>query len=209
MAEKLDLTGLAVPFKLENPFVKTESGITLFRRTDLTGNSVSAIRKQLKQVRHHSIIVAVPSKNISISNWAAEDPRIDVLTFDYLSGENILRESTARLAAASDTLLEIPLVSLLNFHGLERSRIVKPIREACTIAFNEGMRVVLSSGSTIPIEMRSPVALQHIGLYLGMNLEYWKESVFRIPDQLVERNQKKMDPNYIAPGIEIVEGDTQ
>lgn len=209
MAAKLGLTGLAVPFKLENPTTKTESGITLFKRTDLTGNSVSADRKQLRQVRQHSIIVAVPFKSIEISNWAAEETRVDLLTFDNLSNENTLRESTARLAAASDTILEIPVSSLLKSHGLSRSRTIKPLREACKTAFKEGMRVVLSSGSTEPIEMRSPVALQYIGLLLGMDIQYWKNSVFEIPSHIIERNQKKMNPDHIARGIEIIGGNNQ
>ena len=206
MAEKLDLTGLAVPLKLENPVLKTESGIVLFKRTDLNGNSVSAMRKQLKQVRQRSIIVAVPMNRIEISNWAAEDTRVDILAYDCMSNENVLRESTARLAATSDTILEIPVCSLLKSKGLDRSRIIKPIREVCSIAFNEGMKVILSSGSTEPFEMRSPVALQHIGLLFGMDLQYWKKSILEFPNQIIERNQKKMDPNYIAPGIEIVGG---
>ncbi|MGD2072627.1 MAG: RNase P subunit p30 family protein, partial [Candidatus Thorarchaeota archaeon] len=148
MAFKLGLTGLAVPYRLETPVVKTKSGITLFRRTDLTGNSLSAVKKQLRQVRHHSIIIAISFKNIEISNWAAVDTRVDLLTFDHLSTENTLRESTARLAAESDTALEIPIFSLLKTTGLRRSRLVKPIREACEIALNTGMKVVLSSGST-------------------------------------------------------------
>lgn len=209
MAEKLGFTGLAVPLKLDNPVMKTESEILLFRRTDLTGNSVSAIRKQVKQVRHHSIIVAAPMKSIEISNWAAEDTRVDILVFDCTSNENVLRESTARLAATSDTVLEIPVTSLLNSKGLERSRIVKPIREVCKIAFKGGMKVVLSSGSTESLEMRSPVALQHIGLLFGMDLQYWKTSILELPNQIIEQNQKKMDPNYIAPGVEVVGSDKE
>ena len=208
-AKKFGFTGLAVPFKLENPIVKTESGILLYRRTDLIGNSVSAVRKQLKQVRQHSIFIAVPFKTIEISNWAAEDRRVDALTFDFSSNDTILRESTARLAAASDTILEIPVAPLLKSHGLDRSRMIKPIREACMIAFNAGMKVILSSGSTIPIEMRSPTALQHIGLLFGMDTQYWKKAVFEVPDQIITQNHKKMDPNHLAPGIEIVRSDNQ
>ena len=207
MAETLGLTGLGVALKLEHPIVKTESGILLYRRTDLTGNSVSAVRKQLRQVRQHSILVAVPFKTIEISNWAAEDTRVDVLTFDFSSNENVLQESTARLAAASDTILEIPVAPLLKSHGLDRSRIIKPIRETCKIAFNAGMKVALSSGSTLPIEMRSPTAFQHIGLLFGMDLQYWKKSIFEVPDQIIAQNQKKMDPSHIASGIELVRGD--
>jgi RNase P/RNase MRP subunit p30 len=209
MAEKLGLTGLGVPLKLEHPVVKTESGILLYRRTDLTGNSISAVRNQLKQVRQHSILVAVPFKTIEISNWAAEDTRVDVLTFDFSSNENVLRESTARLAAASDTLLEIPVAPLLKSHGLDRSKIMKPIRETCKIAFNAGMKVILSSGSTLPIEMRSPTAFQHIGLLFGMDLQYWKKSIFEVPSKIISQNQKKMDSTHIASGIEIVRGDNQ
>ena len=206
MAKKIGLTGLAVPLKLENPVMKTEEEIMLFRRTDLTGNSVSAIRKQLKQVRRHSLIIAVPMISIEISNCAAEDVRVDLLSFDCTSNEKVFRESTARLAAASDTVLEISVSSLLKSKGLERSRIIKPIRDVCKIALNEGMKVILSSGSTEPLEMRSPVALQHIGLLFGMDLQYWKKSSLELPNQIIERNQKKLDPNYIAPGIEVVGG---
>ena len=66
------------------------------------------------------------------------------------------------------------------------------------------MMIVLTSGANSPIELRSPVAMMHIGILLGMEKHYAERAIDEIPSSIVQRNLKKMEQGYVAEGIEIV-----
>lgn len=204
MAIRIGLTGFAVPLPLRNPITKTNDGIVLMTRTDLVGKGVESIKKQLSRIRRQTAVIAVPLSDIEVSNWAAEDSRVDLLTVAELSKENTIRESTAKLAAHNGIALEIPIAPLLRFSGLDRSKVLKVYRESVTTAIGAGMKVVLSSFASEPILMRAPSAMWHIGIILGMDKRQSRECVYQVPDQILSRSEQKMRSQSFAPGIEVV-----
>ncbi|MHA1905075.1 MAG: RNase P subunit p30 family protein [Candidatus Thorarchaeota archaeon] len=204
MAFELGFSGIATPIVQKSSLQPTDSGVTVFSRHNLSGKTLSSVKKQVNSVRKQSLIVTVPLQRTSIVNWAAGDQRIDLFTMDPSSSSRILRKTTARRAASAGAALEISIAPLLDTSGLDRSRIIKVFRETVRIAVAGGMKIVLSSGSNEPIRLRAPSALQHIGLLLGLNIREAKEAVFDIPGQIVKRNEAKMSPDILSPGIEIV-----
>ena len=150
------------------------------------------------------MIVSVPLKSIEITNWAAEDKRVDILTVDP-THENRLRDTTARLASISNTSLEIQIAPLLKSSGLNRSKILKLYRESVSTAMDAGMNVILTSGAIHPMELRSSVAMAHIGILLGMDRAYADNAVSNFPKSIIERNMKKLQPGFVSSGVEILE----
>jgi RNase P/RNase MRP subunit p30 len=128
MAARLRLTGFATFLERGEPFETLESGMDLFTRTDLPENGLRAAKKAVKETRSSAAVIAIPLRGVDIANWAAEDERVDLLTLDKPNNECILRESTARLAAASGTALEVPIRPLLKLSGLARSKVIKVFR---------------------------------------------------------------------------------
>ena len=204
MGRKLDLGGLAVCIQQETPIKTLMDGFRIVKRIEIQGNTLNAMQKQARKLRHRSGIVAVPLRDVDIANWAAKDPRVDLLMPIKPYRERNLRDSTARMAATSRTALELPIYPLLRTTGLSRSKILKAFRGMVRTATRAGMPVLLSSGAPAPLMMRTPLALQCIGRLLGLDAETARNAVMSVPMELVSLNEKRLSDSFIAPGIEIV-----
>jgi len=207
MAGRLGLTGFATSLSLGSPVTRTNEGMVLLTRADITGKGLESVKKQLARVRRRAAIVAVPLSDIEVSNWAAEDSRVDLLAIVELSKEYIIHESTAKLAAETGIALEIPIAPLLETSGLDRSKVLKVYRESVATATSAGMNVVLSSCASEPILMRAPSAVWHIGILLGMDKQHSRETVYQVPDRILSLSERKRSSESITPGIEIVRED--
>ncbi len=179
--------------------------VRVFTRRDLHGRTVNALKTQTNQFRRRNAILAVPLGATSATNWAAEDPRVDLLTVTNLDRKAQLKRSTARFAASSDTALEIPIRPLIRTVGLDRSRYLKAYRETIETALTAEMQVVLSSSAADAYELRSPAGLCYIGTVLGLDRKYVKDSL-EWAKRRVLRNVDRFRPEFIAPGVEIVRG---
>ena len=204
MASKLGLSGFAVVGSLAESSKNLTENMIVYRRVILHGKNINSVRKQIDTTRRKAMIVSVPLKSIEITNWAAEDKRVDLLTADPTQ-ENRLRDTTARLASLSNTSLEIQIAPLLKSTGLNRSKILKSYRESVSTAMDAGMDVVLTSGAIHPMGLRSSVAMAHVGILLGMDRAYADNTVSSIPTSIIERNMEKLQPGFISSGVEILQ----
>jgi RNase P/RNase MRP subunit p30 len=204
MAQKLGFTGIATHNIEGEPEQLFENKFTILKRSDVFGRGLKSLRKQVDNVRRRSMIVSVKLASVETANWAAEDQRVDLLTLDH-SQAHRLRDSTARLAATSDTALEIRIEPLLHLAGLSRSKVIKVYRESIRTAIDSEMQVILSSGALHPLHMRSTMAIRCLGELLGMGSKYAENAIKQAPVDLVERNRRKFGSDYVAEGVEIIQ----
>ena len=203
LAHRIGFTGIAVAGLMDQPFSFLTEGITVYKRVNLTGKGINALRNQIDRVRKNTAIVAVQVGSIDATNWAAEDRRVDLLTLDPLK-DHKLRETTACLASTSLTALELQIAPLLSSSGLHRSKILKAYREAVITTLDAGMGLVLSSGATHPMGLRSPLAMKHIGMLLGIDGTQAERAVHDLPAKIIERSLKRLRPEFINPEVEII-----
>jgi RNase P/RNase MRP subunit p30 len=203
LAHQIGYTGFAVAGLVNQPYRHLAEGVTIYRRDNLTGRGVNSLKNQIERVRKNATIIAVQVGSIDTTNWAAEDQRVDLLTLDP-SKDHKLRATTARLASASLTALELQIAPLLHFSGLQRSKILKGYREAVMTAVGGGMKVILSSGATHPMGLRSPIAMMHIGMLLGLDRALAESAVHEMPMGIVERSMKRLSPEFVSPGVEVI-----
>ena len=204
MANKLGLKGFAVVGLQSEPLKTITADIQVCNRVILHGKSINSVRKQIDKIRRKAMIVSVPLRSIEVTNWAAEDKRVDLLTVDPTQ-DNRLRDTTAHLASITNTHLEIQIAPLLKSSGLNRSKILKSYRESVTTAMDAGMDVVLTSGAIHPMGLRSSVAMAHIGILLGMDRAYADSAASSLPMSIIERNMKKLQPGFVSSGVEILQ----
>lgn len=204
MGRSLDFSGLAVHSNLNRP-EKTVEQMKIYRRVDIKGKSIGSIKKQIGQARNTSVILTLEIGAIDRTNWIVEDGRVDLLTINS-SSEHSLRVTTARLASEAEIALEIQIAPLLHTSGLNRSKMLKTYREAIETAHDNDMMVVITSGTHIPMGLRSPVAMVHIGMLLGLDKSYAQKAIDDFPSVIVHRNLKKLDPSYVGKGVEIIKG---
>jgi len=204
MARQLGFDGFAVQGQIGEPIETREDGFVLLNRYDLPQNSKRGMKNKVKKYRNNAIIITAPLTNVNLANWAAEETTIDMLTLVPPYHEHRLRKTTAKLAASNDTMLEVPIAPLLTTDGMIRARILKAFRESVATAIGSGMAIILSSGATKPLGMRSPRAIQYIGQILGMEAAITKKCVCENTAQVINRNKQKIADGYIQEGIEIV-----
>jgi len=204
MASKLGLIGFAIVGAQSEPLKTVNENLQVCNRVILHGKNINSVRTQIDKIRRKAIIVSVPLRTIDVINWAAEDKRVDLLTVDSTQ-DNRLRDTTARLAAAGNTYLEIQSAPLLKSSGLTRSKILKSYRESVSTAMDAGMGVVLTSGAIHPMGLRSSVAMAHIGILLGMDRAYADSAIGRLPWSIIERNMKKLQPGFVSNGVEVLQ----
>jgi RNase P/RNase MRP subunit p30 len=204
MANKLGLKGFAVVGLQSEPLKTITADMQVCNRVILHGKSINSVRKQIDKIRRKAMIVSVPLRSIEVTNWAAEDKRVDLLTVDPTQ-DNRLRDTTAHLASITNTHLEIQIAPLLKSSGLNRSKILKSYRESVTTAMDAGMDVVLTSGAIHPMGLRSSVAMAHIGILLGMDRTYADSAASSLPMSIIERNMEKLQPGFVSSGVEILQ----
>ena len=204
MANKLGLVGFAVVGLQSEPLKTITEDFHVYNRAVLHGKSINSVRKQIDKIRRKAMIVSVLLSSIEVTNWAAEDKRVDLLTVDPTQ-DNRLRDTTAHLASIANTYLEIQIAPLLKSSGLNRSKILKSYRESVSTAMDAGMDVVLTSGAIHPMGLRSSVAMAHIGILLGMDRAYADRAVSSLPMSIIERNAKKLQPGFVSNGVEILQ----
>jgi len=204
MAETLGYSAILSEFA-DGTSSNLESPVQVYRRYNLSSRKLSGLKAQLSKIHGKYVIISTPLFEVDTANWAAEDPRVHLITID-VTGKNTLRKTTAGLCAAHGTALEISIAPLLETNGLNRSRIIKILREAVTTAVKADMKVVLSSRATTPLRMRSPMALVHIGMVLGLDKERAKEAILSNPHEILKENLKRQNGIQLRPGLEIVGG---
>ncbi|TFG29412.1 hypothetical protein EU527_15940 [Candidatus Thorarchaeota archaeon] len=203
IAGKLGFSGLSTTIQQDTP-VKILGQIEVYRRVDIRGKTTPSVRKQIDKVRKRAVIVSIEIGPIDSTNWAVEDNRIDLLTVNP-RGEYTLRATTARMAASSDIALEIQIAPLLQATGLNRSKILKTYRETIAVASQNDMRILLTSGATTPIGLRSPVAITYVGILLGMEKQVSNNAITKFPAEIVQRNLKKLEPDYVNPSVKVLQ----
>lgn len=202
MSETLGYSGLVISGLGVTDHQDTSS-VNLFSRRDILTKRLPVLKREVAKQQNKYLVLAIPLGDVEIANWAAEDPFIDLLTL-LPSEKERLRKTTARLAAKNDTALEVPIHPLLRTQGLFRSKALRIMTDAIKTAMQCEMKVILSSGASAPIHLRSPYAMVHIGMFLGLSRARAIESISDHPLAIIKRNMRKLDTNFIRPGLEII-----
>jgi ribonuclease P/MRP protein subunit RPP1 len=202
MANTLGFSALAVR-GLDPKWSDEHSEVSLYSRVDLQPRHLNSLKKEIGKLRRSFTVIAMPLGGVEIANWAAEDTMVDLLTIGS-DDKSRLRKTTAGLAADNGTALEISVRPLLESRGLDRSKVIKMMKENLQIAVRSGMDIVLSSNAHAPICMRSPRAMYHVAVALGLEQSIARAAVQRIPAAIIERNVERLRKTQILPGLKIV-----
>ncbi len=198
-ARQLGLKGFATTLSLRGCDNVPDGVFRIYSRVNLTGETPATLRRQIDQFRHRCVVLAVPLCDSVVTSTIVGDPRIDLLSMMCHDGEQALPMSTARIAATSGVALEITAAPLIRSSGLERSRLLKTLRTSVRVAQDAGMRVVLSSESSFPIDLRSPAALMYIGRLVGLSGQTLRDAVYKLPVEVVDRNLERLQDYVVRP----------
>ncbi|MFX1516731.1 MAG: RNase P subunit p30 family protein [Promethearchaeota archaeon] len=180
-----------------------DSHLKIHERLDIGSNNESKaqLTSLLSQKRRKIPIVSITCLNPDITAWAAQDNRVDILKFPVFQTGKLMSRSIAKLMIKFQKCLEIQLCELYSLPERQQIPAIRQIRSAVEIAIRKKVPILLSSGSMRPDQLRSPRELVSLGQMFLENPVSSLDSLSSIPQQILERNLRKIDPNYIAPGV--------
>jgi len=150
-------------------------------------------------------VLLVHGGNLSLNREAVETPEVDILTHPeagrYDSG---LNHVMMKLAAKNDVAIEINFRQVLINSKKSRNKILQFMRTNVMLAKKYHTPIIICSGAVTHFELRDPYSLIAMGCQLGLSWKEAKESVSKIPQNIIMQNKERRDENWILSGVKII-----
>jgi len=181
------------------------SNMDLVSRVDLTCSNPKSLLKSLRRVRRKFEVVAVTCLTKSVARQAAKDHRVDLVNFPYTDlKRRFFDKAEAELASNSSCALEIEMNPLLTLPANLLVPLLRALRQEVRIAEKFDVKIVLSSGVNDVLLMRHPYDYVSLARLFDLDKESALNSFSEIPNSIIERNRRKLGPDYVAPGVYVV-----
>lgn len=155
----------------------------------------------LRQNRRKYPIIGIECTTPDIAAWAAQDNRIDILKFPVLQFNKLFSLSVGNLMQKFNKFLEVPLSTLYASSERIYIPIIRETRFALSRAVKKGIPIIFNSSGSKPTDQRNPLELAALGHILCLDSQKALDGISTIPNTLLEHNLKKIDSNYIMPGV--------
>ena len=213
-ASELGYRLVAIPF----PVNTSKEQITQLRRMcneaklDFASRATFAPRnsndllQSLRCYRRKFEVIAVRCDTKDVARQAAKDRRVDLLQFSLTNlRKRFFDEAEGELASQALASLEIELAPMLQLTSFSRVRLISCLRREVATAARFKVPVTVSSGATDELFMRGTHDYAALASLFEMQLSSALGAMSDNPWGIVERNRKKLSPDYVAPGIHVVE----
>jgi len=177
-----------------------DKGVEVFLRVDLTCSKREELLKLLRRFRSMFDIVGVRCTNHNLALIAARDRRVDLIFFDSAARNVWFDDSIGNVSMA---MLELNLTSVLK---TPNSLVFTRLRKDIEVARRHNVGVVLSSGATSPLLVRTPIQVASVAEILGLSKHESISGVSTIPRSIVDRNLKRRSRSYVEEGVETIVG---
>jgi len=197
--------GLTVPTGLFRDKVTSlrqvflDNGLEVVLRVDLGSRSRDELLRSLRRFRPSYDVIAVKCLSEHVARVACRDRRVDLVFFDLENPRIRFNHALANLIRGS---IEVNLVSAI-LHSLKRS-VYGAISKTFLIAQEHNVKVVLSSGSDKPEEIRSPIQIAALATTLGLLQRTAHDAVASTPMSIVAENGERHSRDYIEEGVRVV-----
>ncbi len=179
--------------------------IDLVTRVNLSPKTPRELLRDLQRFRRKFEVISVTCTSKGVARQAAKDRRVDLLLFPATDlRKRFFDRAEAELASKALSSLEIEMAPLLLLTGFSRIRLLSRLRREVAIAERFKVPVTISSGATNEYLLRGPHEYAAFTALFGMSGSTALRALSEDPLAIVERNRKKLSPNYVAPGIRVV-----
>jgi RNase P/RNase MRP subunit p30 len=179
--------------------------VDLVSRIDLRPRNPEELLRDLRKYRRQFEIVAVLCDSKPVARQAAKDRRVDLLNFPQIDFRRRFFDlAEAELASQRLASLEIDAKPLLTLEGADRIRLLSSLRRESATAVDFHVPIVLSSGVSEPIHVRTPMELAALPSMFGLTGNLAADAVSVNPSAIIKRNREKLSPKFVAPGIRLV-----
>lgn len=182
----------------------SDRGIDLVTRVDVAPKTPRELLNFLRRFRRRFEIIAVTSISKPVARQAAKDRRVDLLLFPTDPRKRFFDPAEAELASKALASFEINMTPLLSLKGVSRIRLLSCLRREAEIAKRFDVAIVLSSGATNEYFLRTPQDYSSLAKLFDLSQPKGLCALSENPMAIIDRNRKKLSPEYVAPGIRII-----
>lgn len=182
-----------------------DANMDFVKRIDLTPRTSRELLRDLRRFRRTFEVVSVTCASKAVARQAAKDRRVDILSFSATNlRTRFFDYAEAELASNALSCLEIDMTPLLTLTGFQRVRLISRLRQEVTIAKKSSVPIIISSGAMNEFLLRGPHDYAALTCLFDLTTPFSLRAVSENPVELVERNRRKLSPDYLAPGLRIV-----
>ena len=165
-------------------------------------------RKELDKlinIRRKFDILLVRGGNIELNRYACESPEVDILTHpEYERYDSGLNHVLVKSATKNDVAIEINFREILITSKNSRSKVLSNMRNNIMLAKKFKTQIILCSGAISHFELKAPECLISMANQLGLELNEAKNSITKIPENILNRSKERKSEKWISPGIKVV-----
>jgi len=183
-----------------------ESGLDFVKRLDLAPRSPGELVAGLRRFRRSFEVVSVFCSSKAVARQAAKDRRVDLLCFQSFDPKKLFLDTAeAELASASGAALELDMAQILSsLEGKSGVGVFTRLRREVAAANSFDVPVIFSSGASKSLLLRKPQDYAALAFLFDVEASFALEALTRNPAAVVERNRKKLSPDYVAPGVRVI-----
>lgn len=211
-ASKLGYNLVGIPFSKKTKREKiikikkicNEANLDFVSRINLYPKNAGELIYNLRNYRRKFEIICVTCNTKDVARQAAKDRRVDLLQFSLTNlRRRFFDEQEAELSSKALSALEIELSPILQLKGLAKIRILSKLQRENAIAKKAKVPIILSSGASSELFMRGPYDFGALASLFDLPFSGALKALSEIPLSTVEKNRKKMSPDFVLPGIKI------
>lgn len=174
-------------------------------RANFFPRNSNELLQDMRRFRRKFEIIAVRCNTKDVARQAAKDRRVDLLQFSVTNiRQRFFDEQEAELSSQALSSLEIELAPIVQLTSFSRIRLLSHLRKEVATAERAGVPITLSSGATNEQLMRGPHDYAALATLFDLPLPSALKALSETPLVTVERNRRKLSPDYVAPGIRVV-----
>jgi len=210
LATRIGLRLVGLTFDLQTPNEEKltaakqfeERGIETVSRIDLKPRNRNQLLMTLRKFRFRYDVVAVECSLRQLTAIAFRDQRVDLVFFSPGVSKSRLGELLPR---RSERPVEVNVVDLLSddLTAVSMPRLLR-MSNLILAAQRKHLPLVISSGASDMLSMRSPRDMAAIASVFGLEDARALDAVSSIPLSIAEKNLEKHIPRYISEGVEMV-----
>ncbi len=182
-----------------------ELGVDVAIRVDLKPSGAGELKRYLGKLRRSVEVIGVYCHDTSVARTAARDRRVDVTFYSPDNILSLLDEGQLSLLVESGHCVEVNLVDFLYMSSEKQIKALWNYGLALKKVARKGIPIVVSSGASKIIDMRAPRELYAFAFLLLDDKELAREAVSAKPLELVSLNREKLSPNFVQPGVKVVD----
>ncbi len=197
---------LGINFNKKLEIMKKLTNLELFGRITFKPNSMSQIKKELSNYNNiKDFIIGIESSNKDILTFAANDSRIDIISFPGLKYIKELTPGLFSLLKQNNKFFDISLNDVISKRKYERSKAFREIHKLLNLTKNKEKIFLFGGGETEPRYIRGPkeiISILHS--ILDLSLSDSRKILRETPSTLINRINNRNNLDYIEPDIKIV-----